>query len=82
MTLFVSKAQHILITYTSIVHMTQAGFLSINTVYLAHFYCLILKKKLKNRSNFLDKCLILQRAKIHAWGTDTKALFAKCCLDI
>ena len=30
-----------LITYTSIVHVTQAGFLSGNTVYLAHLYYVI-----------------------------------------
>ena len=31
-----------LITYASIKHMTQAGFLSANTVYLAYLYCYIL----------------------------------------
>ena len=30
-----------LITYTSIVHVTQAGFLSGNTIYLAHLYYVI-----------------------------------------
>ena len=62
-----------LITYASIVLMTQVGFLSANTSYLAYLYviyqivknkkqilCLKLsKKKFKNRSNFPDKCLIL-----------------------
>ena len=32
-----------LITYTSIVPMTQAGFLIANTVNLAYLYCYILK---------------------------------------
>ena len=32
-------AQHMVITYTSIVYMTQAGFLSANAVYLAYLYC-------------------------------------------
>ena len=30
-----------LITYSSILHMTQAGFLSENTVYPAHLHCVI-----------------------------------------
>ena len=53
-----------LITYTSIVHVTQAGFLSANTVYLAHLYYVIFqigknltfetfKKKVKIGSNSL-----------------------------
>ena len=32
-------AQHMVITYTSIVYMTQAGFLSANAVYLTYLYC-------------------------------------------
>ena len=30
-----------MITYTSVVHMTQAGFLSAKTVYLTHLYYVI-----------------------------------------
>ena len=33
------------ITYTVIVHMTQASFLSANTVNLAHLYCYILNRE-------------------------------------
>ena len=45
------------------------------------------KKEIKNRLNFLDKCLILhclikiKGVKI-VFGADTKGLFVKYCLDI
>ena len=35
-----------LITYASVVHMTQTGFLSANTVYLAHLYYVIYQNNL------------------------------------
>ena len=38
-------AQHMLITYTSIVHMTQASFLSASTVNLVQLYCYILNRE-------------------------------------
>ena len=41
-----------LITYASAVHMTQAGFLSTNTVNLAHLYCYILNRENKNNLTF------------------------------
>ena len=34
-----------LITYTSIIHFTQAGVLSANTVNLAQLYCYILNRE-------------------------------------
>ena len=38
-------AQHTLITYTSIIKKSQAGFLSENTVTLAHLYCYLVNKE-------------------------------------
>ena len=65
-----------LIKYTSIINITQGGFLSTNTVNMTHLNCYILnrekkktilrlkllKTKLKNTLNSLDKCLILHTA--------------------
>ena len=75
--------------------MTQAGFLSADTGYILNreklkqqsYILNFPKKKLKSRSDFLDKCLILhslfkiKEVKI-MFGADTKALHAKYCLDI
>ena len=38
-------AQRMLITYTSIVHMIQAGFLRTNTVNLTHLYRYMLNRE-------------------------------------
>ena len=81
-----------LITYTSIIHFTQAGVLSTNTVNLAQLHCYILnrekiktsilclklsKTKSKNRSNFLDKCLILHCLFKIMFGAGAEPLFAR-----